>query len=432
VKAITGSTQATTVASPANYPAATCPTSSPIHVGIPPAHTQLKRPPYHLEEHPHLPAELITDPETTILQRYQLVADHEEIGSENNKRGLGQLPQGLKSVSSLILFNSQENPYKEYSLVDALLFRGRRRVDDVVVEDEENVFDGDILAETDKDEITYRPVHENMRDARAALPSHLVALGNVATNVGFSRKPDGDYQTIAPTALPVAISGLDLPDINPATPAPATDAESATPVPDASAPPAPALFQASPVPPPPGGEMKKGAPPPPPPPGGAMPKAVPPPPGGEMKKGVPPPPPPPMKKGNPPPPPPPMKKAPKAAAAAEPAESGDLFEAIRRGGNLKPAGDKKKGGKKKKGKKGGDDEEAPAEKKAPAPQGPDMFAELVGALMRRRNAFTNPGGPGPKKSAAKDEENGSDEDVGGDDAPGGMTSPHLNFEQEWD
>ncbi len=87
-----------------------------------------------------------------------------------------------------MLFNSQENPYKEYSLVDALLFKDRKqRVDDIVEEADEVIFDGDILAETDRDDITYKPVHENMRDARSALPSHLPGMGNVAQNVSLQR-----------------------------------------------------------------------------------------------------------------------------------------------------------------------------------------------------------------------------------------------------
>jgi hypothetical protein len=31
----------------------------------------------------------------------------------------------------------------------------------------------------------YRPVHEDMPDARAALPSQLAGYGNIAANVGF-------------------------------------------------------------------------------------------------------------------------------------------------------------------------------------------------------------------------------------------------------
>lgn len=37
---------------------------------------------------------------------------------QTNKQGLGRLPEYLPTVSSLLLFNSAENPYKEFKLLD--------------------------------------------------------------------------------------------------------------------------------------------------------------------------------------------------------------------------------------------------------------------------------------------------------------------------
>jgi len=154
-----------------------------------------------------------------------------------------------------------------------------------------------------------------------------------------------------------------------------------------------------------------------------------------------------MKRGGPPPPPPPgggPKKAPKdvpedIADALD--DRGGLLDAIRKGHTLKKVGEGgKKGGKKGgKGKGGGKKSSVPGlpdepeKKKPPPPAAPDLFGELVGALTRRRNAFTNPGGPGKKAAKADDgsDEEGSD---GGGMIPGpqSVTSPHLEFDQDWD
>mgnify|MGYP005994056951 CR=1 FL=1 len=39
--------------------------------------------------------------------------------------GLGRLPQGVPSVGSLLLFNSNINPYKDYQTLDNLISAGR-------------------------------------------------------------------------------------------------------------------------------------------------------------------------------------------------------------------------------------------------------------------------------------------------------------------
>jgi hypothetical protein len=42
------------------------------------------------------------------------------------RRGLGQLPVNISSVTSLLLFNTNECPYKEYSFIDNLRRQDRR------------------------------------------------------------------------------------------------------------------------------------------------------------------------------------------------------------------------------------------------------------------------------------------------------------------
>lgn len=46
--------------------------------------------------------------------------------AEDVKEGLGRLPAGLSSISALLLFNTQENPYKKYVSLDNLA--GKERV----------------------------------------------------------------------------------------------------------------------------------------------------------------------------------------------------------------------------------------------------------------------------------------------------------------
>jgi hypothetical protein len=43
---------------------------------------------------------------------------------------LGQLPNNIISVTSLLLFNSNECPYKEYSFIDNLRRQDRKNTED--------------------------------------------------------------------------------------------------------------------------------------------------------------------------------------------------------------------------------------------------------------------------------------------------------------
>ena len=52
---------------------------------------------------------------------YQVPEQKNRSGSaDNDDEGLGKLPKNCKSVSSLLLFNTNENPYKKYSIFDPL------------------------------------------------------------------------------------------------------------------------------------------------------------------------------------------------------------------------------------------------------------------------------------------------------------------------
>lgn len=46
--------------------------------------------------------------------------DREITADEEQLEGLGGLPKNLTSISSLLLFNTEENPYKKYVTIDPL------------------------------------------------------------------------------------------------------------------------------------------------------------------------------------------------------------------------------------------------------------------------------------------------------------------------
>jgi hypothetical protein len=133
------------------------------------------------------PPEFVADPKGIFLEGFKLDYD-QRLGYEA-RGGLGHLPSSIASLDNLLLFNTEENPYKEYSPVDALLMQDRKRraeMTEATQVDEfgdVDVFDGDILREIDNADLAYRPVLENMRDARSALPAQLPGIGPVASNV---------------------------------------------------------------------------------------------------------------------------------------------------------------------------------------------------------------------------------------------------------
>eukprot|EP00056_Hartaetosiga_gracilis_P020910 m.21864 g.21864 ORF g.21864 m.21864 type:complete len:501 (-) comp8770_c0_seq1:4294-5796(-) len=298
------------------------------------------------------------------LQNAKTQMRNEFTGDEEELEGLGVLPKHLSSVSSLLLFNTDENPYKKYVTIDPL--QGAvTHIRKYVTEEEmnklaaapETILQGEMYEGVEGENFRYKPKMDFIPEIEA--PAFLPDLEGVA-DLEFNA--DISSMSIAPSQ-----GQGDLPDLP-------LDAD------------VPALDNAAPPPPP-----NTDAPPPPPPPGDVPP---PPPPPGD----VPPPPPPPPPPGDVPPPPPPATVAPTETApvdteeATEEEESGggrsDLLAQIRKGRSivkLKPA-DKKKKKKRKQ------------EEKAPAPSGGNDF---MGALMRkltdRRKAMAGDVDPSKKK-----------------------------------
>ena len=303
-------------------------------------------------------------------------AAHEE---EGVGEGLGALPSTIRSVSSLLLFNTDENPYKKYVMMDPLVgvqtkTRSRIEQDEAILlaEAPKSIVDGEQLDRMQKTSYFYTP--EMSEVPEIDVPISLPDLPGIADDVLYS----ADLPSIAPSLV--------MPDLPVIGQASAESSSNAPPPPpsEAAAPPPPPPPEAAAPPPPP----EAAAPPPPPP------AATAPPPPNQSAAAPPPP--------GPPPPAPPPAPAPSAPSSAPPMDGGrsSLLESIRQAGGsgkvkLKSAKDRK------------------LKKKAPVKQdsttsnngGVFMIAALQAKLRMRREGIS-----GKKKKSSAGGDGGDDVD----------------------
>lgn len=271
--------------------------------------------------------------------------------------GLGTLPRHMPSITSLLLFNTPENLYKQYNDINVFTLNRAERV----INNQRKLAAGakiheDFMTRFAADEYGFVPEMEDVANLMEDLPEDLAFEDLAQLNWGGYALEDED--AIAPTAKRAMMGDLpslsEAAGIRPSKPsrkalaiasssAPPPLAIGGPPPPPGMAappPPPPGIPAAGKAPPPPPGMGGKAPPPPPPPPrpGGGPPapppppgsgkKAPPPPPTGGPGGAPPPPPPPPPGKGGivarpppgaPPPPPPPPGKAPPPAAPVRPA-----------------------------------------------------------------------------------------------------------------
>eukprot|EP01119_Soliformovum_irregulare_P012593 TRINITY_DN3278_c0_g1_i1.p1 TRINITY_DN3278_c0_g1~~TRINITY_DN3278_c0_g1_i1.p1 ORF type:complete len:455 (+),score=139.52 TRINITY_DN3278_c0_g1_i1:23-1366(+) len=369
VKQIQSSNRAITVLSPSKYPA---PESVSNYVPLyADAETKPnKRSPYKLSDIPHSTSELVVG---SIDAALLLKETNNLVDTDASNEGLGRLPIHLPSISNLLLFNTQENPYKKYASINNLAGKEAIKKDDKKAKVE--------LTEAPK---TFTQAHE--LPALAALEyNYRPALGEVPEFKFTSALPLANVSELGwnVAVQSIAPSGnQNLPPLN----LPSVDASSTASASSASAPPPPPPASAS-------------APPPPPPPSNLPSFSAAP----EEDVGGPPPPPPPG-----PPPPPPMSgpsgDAPAGIPAAVKSDSrSSLMESIRLGKSLKKASDRKvKEPKTKKGGKSGGNSKPP-----PANPGADMFGDLIMALNRRRKGIAEK----ERETSRKTEEDDTSFDV---------------------
>lgn len=136
--------------------------------------------------------------------------------------GLGALPANLTSVSSMLLFNTKENPYQEYKTIDDLVsgsygetaaellraeaVRTTRATAAARAADEARklgaapvtVLEGDTTTLLAQVEYTYKPKMQDI--GQFELPSHL-ALPNVADMAWSAGQAGGVIQSIAPSVV---------------------------------------------------------------------------------------------------------------------------------------------------------------------------------------------------------------------------------------
>ena len=247
--------------------------------------------------------------------------------------GLGSLPHHLPSVSSLLLFNTSENPYKKYVLLDPLSGAQTKTRDKVLKQDDElsaapvSIFKGEMLERGPQDSTIYKPIMPDLPELE--VPLSLPTLSHVAEDEAY----DQDHgPSIAPSLANATIP--ELPNL--AEPSVATTEPLTEPTGSSAPPPAP------------------------------------------------PPPPPPEAPAPPPPPPPPEPLAPSSEeASVELPEGGDaratLMDAIRKAGGADKAGLKSAKERKK---------ERKAKKEETTDSPGDLLSDLSAALGRRRKALS--------------------------------------------
>ena len=320
-------TKATLVHSAPRYPMTDFPSCAPLHATADPQKLLHTR--FYLQGSPMLSPEGANASEIRSLAIEAVSSDKGKSSSSVQHEGLGRLPDHLPSVSSLILFNSLENPYKAYKTHDnltseGLKLRGERAKDTASLTAAPSTVQGGlVLTNYTGETVGYVP-------APRAIPENnvvdmLPGLRNVATDAVF----ESDNRNIAPSALAQL-----LPDVvndNAGGSAPATAGSTIPSTPSSSSsssvppPPAGVAVASGPPPPPAASSGSFGGPPP--PPGvfadaGAPPPPPPPPPG--VGASMPPPPPPPGMAGGPPPPPPPQQEGPPLPFFDEEAASAPL------------------------------------------------------------------------------------------------------------
>lgn len=320
------------------------------------------------------------------LQFYNVHVDTRKKKTEGlHREGLGGLPKTLPSVSSLLLFNTSENLYKKYVMLDPLgvVTKTRTAIDEEtdLADAPSTITQREELQRQQNESFFYMPDIGEVPEI--TVPDFLPNLLGVADDLSYSAD-------MGPSIAPSVAIIPDLPSVEPDAgtlpdmPGVAPPIDGAPPPPSAAPPPPPP----SAAPPPP--------PPPPPPPDAAPP---------------PPPPPPPSEA----PPPPPPGEVPAEIAAPSDGRS-SLLDAIRKAGGAGKAGLKKPEERKIKKKKQKEEEQASAAGGGSSGGGGggggggDLMSDLFSRLAMRRKGISGDKGAG---GGEKKTESAPSEGVGG-------------------
>ena len=185
--------------------------------------------------------------------------------------GLGRLPAYLPSISSVLLFNSDENPYKQYSSVNNLEGVGGQDRQQAAVGPSaapKSIVEGADLPTFSAYQFEYKPVIGDLPtfNLPANLPLGMIAdiqFGS-ADNLS-SIAPSSAANTLTlPNLSQLALPTLSLPTVSTLPPVSAASAPAPPPPPPPPAAPSPSAFTAPNAPPPPPPPSAPDAPPPPP------------------------------------------------------------------------------------------------------------------------------------------------------------------------
>ena len=140
-----------------------------------------------------------------VQQQKSAEKTEEDVGEEGE--GLGGLPKHLPSVSSLLLFNTSENPYKKYVILDPL--EGvKTKTRDTIKEEEISeapytITEGEELLRGTADSVMYKPKMPDLPELD--VPLLLPHLPNVADDLLFEADMG---QSIAPS-----VAGSNVPEL---------------------------------------------------------------------------------------------------------------------------------------------------------------------------------------------------------------------------
>lgn len=142
----------------------------------------------------------------SVRKNMQKAADNDE-NSEAQGEGLGSLPKHLPSVSSLLLFNTAENPYKKYVILDPL--EGvKTKTRDTIKEEEISeapytITEGEELLHGNVDSVMYVPIMPELPELD--VPLQLPHLPNVADDLFYEAD-------LGPSIAP-SVAGSNVPEL---------------------------------------------------------------------------------------------------------------------------------------------------------------------------------------------------------------------------
>ena len=142
----------------------------------------------------------------SVRQNMQKAAGNDDTTNAQGE-GLGSLPKHLPSVSSLLLFNTSENPYKKYVILDPL--EGvKTKTRDTIKEEEISeapytITEGEELLHGNVDSVMYVPIMPELPELD--VPLQLPHLPNVADDLFYEAD-------LGPSIAP-SVAGSNVPEL---------------------------------------------------------------------------------------------------------------------------------------------------------------------------------------------------------------------------